>query len=347
MRPMFHSARLKLTVFYLAILFAFCLTITLSTRLLAQHELDNSDVAQRGALHNLFLRLYSIPPPPTKDFSSMQDDQASVIRRRLNDDVILINFGALIIGGVLSYWYAGRTLRPIEDAHEAQRRFAADASHELRTPLANLKLENEVFLRQKSFKPKEAKELIESNLEEVQRLESLAGNLLSLTQYEQAELKLKPLDVKSLVADALDQVTKVAEAKKVTFEQNVTQAKVMGNAESLTELLVIVLDNAIKYGLAEGKVFITGVKTDGQYELGIRDQGQGIAEADLPHIFERLYRGDKARTGSAGGYGLGLALAQEIARANEATITASNVREGGALFSLVLTNARSKSGRDA
>jgi two-component system, OmpR family, sensor histidine kinase CiaH len=342
MKPMFHSARLKLTMFYLAILLVFSLTITLSTRGLAQHEFDDSDVAQRGAVHRLFLRLYSIPPPPTYQFNSMQQDQAAEVRDRLNRDVILINLAALIIGGVLSYWYAGRTLKPIEDAHEAQRRFAADASHELRTPLANLKLENEVFLRQKSFKPKEAKQLIESNLEEVQRLESLAVNLLSLTQYEQAELKLQTLDVKSLVTDAITQVAKLADAKKVTFEQDVASAHVLGNAESLTQLLVIVLDNALKYGPDKSKVFIDGAQNDGRYSLSIRDQGSGIALVDLPHIFDRLYRGDKARTSSTGGYGLGLALAREIARANEATITARNIKGSGARFTIILNAAKAK-----
>jgi len=339
MKPLFHSARLKLTVFYLAILFAFSLTITLSTRMLAQREFDNSDVAQRGAVHQLFLRLYSIPPPRTEDFNSIQHNQAAEVHDRLNRDVLLINLGALIIGGALSYWYAGRTLKPIEDAHEAQRRFVADASHELRTPLASLRLENEVFLRQKSFKPTEAKQLIESNLEEVQRLESLAGSLLLLTQYEQAELTLATVKITPIVADAVSQVTKVAEGKQVTFEQNMKAAKAIGNAESLTELLVILLDNAIKYGPEKGTVVIDSNKTDGHIAITVRDQGLGIADTDLPHIFERLYRGDKARTGSAGGYGLGLALAQEIAEANNATLSVRNATDGGAEFTLMLPSA--------
>src|SRR5579864_8586248 len=152
MREMFHSARLKLTVFYLAVLLAFCLVITLSTRVLAEHEFSDSDVAQRGIVHQLFLRLYSIPPPPADEFNTLQSNQAVAVRNRLNRDVLLINLAALAIGGILSYWFAGLALKPIEDAHETQRRFAADASHELRTPLANMKLENEVFLHQKTFK---------------------------------------------------------------------------------------------------------------------------------------------------------------------------------------------------
>ncbi len=130
---MFKSARVKLTLFYLAILLAFSLTLTLGTRILAGREFDNADTAQRGAVHRLFLHLYSIPPQPDSSFVNMQQGQADLVRQHLNDDVILINLGALVIGGLLSYWYADRTLRPIEAAHEAQKRFAADASHELRT----------------------------------------------------------------------------------------------------------------------------------------------------------------------------------------------------------------------
>ncbi len=108
---------------------------------------------------------------------------------------------------------------------------------------------------------------------------------------------------------------KLADAKGVTFARHITPKLVAGNAESLVQLLVIILDNAVKYGPAKGTVFLDGTTIDGHYALSIRDQGPGIAAADLPHIFERLYRGDKARTGGSGGYGLGLSLAQEIARA--------------------------------
>lgn len=334
---MFKSARVKLTLFYLTILLIFSLMLTLGTRALAEREYDNSNTAERGAVRDLFLHLYSIPPRPDSSFVNVQQNQAELVRQHLNDDVILINLAALVIGGLLSYWYAGRALRPIEEAHESQKRFASDASHELRTPLANLRLENEVFLRQKTFKPAEAKNLIQSNLEEVQRLESLAGNLLSLTQYEQAQLPLEPCDIKTILSQALHRVDRLAKAKATQFEQHVEGAKIVGHAESLEQLLVIVLDNAIKYGPAESTVAIAGEPRDGRYNLQVRDNGLGIDGTDLPHIFERLYRGDKARTGGSGGYGLGLALAAEIARANRASLTAANAAAGsGAVFTLSL-----------
>lgn len=339
---MFHSARLKLTGFYLAILLCFSLVLTVGVRVLALHEYDRSNDAQQHAVRILERNAFGVaenflvPSGPMNDFANVQQDQDSLVRQHLDEDLVLLNLGALVIGGVLSYWYAGRTLKPIVDAHDAQKRFASDASHELRTPLANMQVENEVFLRQKVFTEGEARELISSNLEEVQRLESLATNLLQLTQYEQASLKLSEVSPKKVIEDALAHSAKVLEVRGVQVEQSVTDGQVLGHGESLERLLTIVLDNAIKYGPEKGKIFIIGKKSGSNYSLSIRDQGPGIAAADLPYIFDRLYRGDKARTTKAGGYGLGLALAKQIATANHATITAANAKPKGTIFTIEL-----------
>lgn len=339
---MFHSARLKLTGFYLAILLCFSLMLTIGVRELAWHEYKNSSDAQRNAVRILERNAFGVPEEfivpskPLNDFTNLQQDEDSLVSQHLNRDLAILNLGALVIGGLLSYWYAGRTLRPIFEAHDAQKRFAADASHELRTPLANMQLENEVFLRQKSFTENEARELIASNLEEVQRLESLAGNLLSLTQYENAALTLTAVPINGLIKDVLAHNARILKSKKVQIEQTLTEANVLGHQESLERLVAIVIDNAIKYGPENGKIFLKGSKTNGRYILRIQDEGPGIAASDLPHIFDRLYRGDKARTTKADGYGLGLALAKQIAIANQASITAGNTKPHGAVFTIDL-----------
>jgi two-component system, OmpR family, sensor histidine kinase CiaH len=343
---MFHSARLKLTAFYLAILLCFSLVLTFGVRTFALHEYDESNDAQQQAVRVLEKNAFGVsesfllPPKPIKLFANVQQDQGSLVRRHLRDDLIELNLCALVIGGILSYWYAGRTLKPIAKAHDAQKRFAADASHELRTPLANMQLENEVFLRQKSFSEDDARGLITSNLEEVQRLESLAGNLLALTQYERANLRLAAVPIGSVIKDVLAHSGKALESRKAQVEQNIAAARITGHRESLERLFTIVLDNAIKYGPEGGKVFVTGKKVSGHYELSIRDEGPGIAPADLPHIFDRLYRGDKARSTRAEGYGLGLSLARQIADANGATIEADNAKPKGAVFTIVLQSAK-------
>ncbi len=341
-RELFKSARLQLTFFYLIVLVGFSLVVTTSIRILAEREYLQSNMVQRSELHDIIVRWsdWASGRPDSSSFIDMQQIQEARVRQRLNQELFLINLASLVLGGLLSYWFAGRTLRPIEEAHEAQSRFAADASHELRTPLTNLRLENEVFLRQKNFTESEARELIHSNLEEVQRLEGLSTNLLALTQYTQAPLEFKSVSAKRLVHDAIKSMQKQADAHGVTLVSEVAPRKVLGHAESLVQLLGILIDNAIKYGPKKGTVTISGHKQDGGYALWVQDQGQGISAADMPYIFDRLYRGDKARSSKAGGYGLGLSLAKAIAEANHAHLVASNNKTGGARFTVVLQLAK-------
>ncbi|HSX00182.1 MAG TPA: HAMP domain-containing sensor histidine kinase [Patescibacteria group bacterium] len=332
---MFKSARVKLTLFYLAILLAFSFTATIGFRLLFENEYNRSNDVERSGVRQLFLRGFYLPGPrPYSDFTNLQQDQAGIVRQRLNRDLILVNIAALAIGGALSYWFAGRTLKPIEEAHMAQARFATDASHELRTPLTNLRLENEIFLRQKHFSEAEARELIHSNLEEVQRMEGLSSNLLALTQYGHTPLRLVGVPVARIVSGAIKQKQKAAKDKGVAFITDMAAAKIMGHRDSLEQAMGILLDNAIKYGPEKGVVTIGGKSDDGYYLLWVQDEGPGIAAHDLPHIFDRLYRGDKARTSKTGGYGLGLSLARIIAKANESELKVQNVPDGGACFIL-------------
>jgi two-component system sensor histidine kinase CiaH len=343
-RNIFYSARLNLTLFYMLILIVFSLTLTLGTRGLALDAYRNSDLAQRGAIHHLFIRAFDFdqdqpPQMPDSGVATIQSQQEAVVRQHLNEDLLIINLIALVVGGVVSWWYAGKTLRPIEESHEAQKRFASDASHELRTPLTNLRVENEVFLRQKNFTHDEARELIVSNLEEVQRLESLAGNLLALAQFDNINLEMSDVPVQNIVESGVNSVSKAAGAKKVTIKQDIEPGSARGQQESLSQLLSIVLDNAVKYGPEKSKIFVEGKLEGSSYILKVKDEGPGIDDADMTHIFERLYRGDKARSSQAGGYGLGLSLAREIANANNATVEANSNAKKGAEFIIRMNKA--------
>ncbi|MEJ0072748.1 MAG: HAMP domain-containing sensor histidine kinase [Candidatus Saccharibacteria bacterium] len=342
---LFHSARLKLTGFYFAVLLAFCLLLTFGVHAFTDHELSRGDDAQRTIAHRIFQDYseqgmpYSGPdnaPNGDRYFANGVADQADLTRQHLNRDYVLVDVALLAIGAVLSYWYAGRTLHPIEQAHEQQKRFTSDASHELRTPLASMRLENEVFLRQKNFSEKEAREQIASNLEEVERLEKLATNLLALSQYEQGTAAHATTVVGELVGDAIERAKHNKGASKVRFTQAVTPATIDVNRESLVELLSILLDNAIKYGPKNGEIEIGGRLEDQKYILTVRDHGHGISDEDLPHIFERMYRGDKARSSKVSGHGIGLSLARQIAQANDAILEAGNAAGGGAIFTLTL-----------
>lgn len=360
---MFRSARVKLTMFYLATLVAFSLTMTIGIRGFAEYEFNKSFEAQQGEFRQMARNgLSLLMPHPEDDFADAQTYHTQIARQNLTKDLALLNLGALIVGGLVSYWFAGRTLRPIAETHEAQARFVSDASHELRTPLANIRTENEVFLRAHtraaSFNPDETRELIQSNLEEVQRLERLSSDLLALgqySQYGQASLPKEPVSVDAVIQEAILQTDKSLKAKAVRIEQQLAAGMVYGNHESLVRLIIILLDNAVKYGskhsLGHGlkgsseecTIYIAGARHAMSYVITLRDEGPGIDAKDAPHIFDRLYRGDTARTSAANtptGYGLGLALAKEIVQAHDGSIRTYNSPQGGAVFSLQLPLSR-------
>jgi two-component system sensor histidine kinase CiaH len=340
----FHSARLKLTGFYFAVIGVFCLALTFGVHAFTTYEMSRSDDAQRGRIHQLFQRWSNdndiedvLSIGGDRFFANTQQRQADLTRQRLNRDFLVLDIALLTAGAVVSYWYAGRTLRPIQEVHEQQKRFTSDASHELRTPLASMKLENEVFLRQKDFSQADARELITSNLEEVERLERLATNLLALSRYEEQVVPKQSVRIKPIVDEAVARAKqRLGPKAKPRFTVKIASATVRADRESLTELLTILLDNAAKYGPADGEIVVGGERRGTEYVLAVRDHGPGIAEADLPHIFERMYRGDKARSSAVSGHGIGLSLAQQIAELHDATLEASNHPDGGALFVLTL-----------
>ncbi len=345
---MFRSARVKLTLFYLATLVGFSLTLTVGIRMFAEYELNKSIAAQQGEFHEFAQNgLSLLMPHPEDDFQDAQTYHASIARHNLNKDLAWLNLVALLLGGLVSYWFAGRTLKPIAEVHEVQARFVADASHELRTPLANIRAENEVFLRANTksttFDGDDTRELIQSNLEEVQRLEHLSRDLLALSQYGQTDLPMEAVDIKLAVDEASTQTKKTLEARSVTIKRQLAAGTVRAHPESLVRLLVILIDNAVKYGPEGGKIYVAGTQYASSYVITLRDEGPGIADKDLPHIFERLYRGDPARSNTTSGYGLGLALAQEIVQVHEGSLKAYNAtpeQGGGAVFSLQLPIAK-------
>jgi signal transduction histidine kinase len=197
-----------------------------------------------------------------------------------------------------------------------------------------MKSENEVFLRQKEYTKEEAREIIESNLEEVERLERLAKNLLELTKYEDVTLDLESAPIQDVITAAIERAKKSYPDRK--FEVRVKNAMVLCQPDSLVELMGIIIDNACKYSPADKPITITGKTLATNYTISIADKGKGIEPVDLPYIFDRLYRGDKARSSSVSGHGLGLALAKRIANANHGSISASNARRGGAVFTITL-----------
>ncbi len=336
---MFHSARLKLTTFYLLIIMAISVLFSLVIytgidRELTRFERMRGERVERGILG-------AVPPRPSLDPQLIGE-----ARDRLIFTLVLINLGILILSGAAGYLLASLTLKPIADMVDEQNRFITDASHELRTPLTSLKSEIEVALRAKSITAKESKELLASNLEEVNKLQNLSDSLIKITQYQKnAEITAQKNSItieKTPIEDVLDaavrKVTVLAKGKKIDIEKKITQTDVKAEKTSLLELFVILLDNAIKYSPKGGKVRITTKRTDGIIHVLITDSGIGINKEDMPLIFNRFYRGNPNRP-KTNGYGLGLSIAQEIAKRHGGTINVESKLGRGSTFSVALRKA--------
>lgn len=253
--------------------------------------------------------------------------------------LISINAGILLISGLLSYFLAGRTLQPIKNMMDEQNRFISDASHEIRTPLTSLKSAFEVFLRNKKATVTEAKEIVTESIDEVNTLQSLSDSLLKLAQYEKpnghAEFKTVTLD--GIINESIQKVKSIAEEKHIHLFYETSSLRFEGNRYALVDLFVILFDNAIKYSPINTVITVSIKKIDGTIQIAVQDEGIGIDEKDIPHIFDRFYRADKARSKQDGsGYGLGLSIAKKIVNVHKGTITVTNNAEKGVTFVIQL-----------
>lgn len=307
---MFKSATVKLTLSYLAIITLLCVMFSGTIYHFATNELHNGLDRQTERI--------------TSDFPGFDFDQAlrpnidyQTSSHRILLNLIYFNITVLIAAGFASYGLARWTLKPIQDSHEQQKRFTADVSHELRTPLTALKMTTEVALMDKAASKDALRQALTSNLEDAGKLELLVNNLLRLTRLEASELQgqFSPIDLnaaaKQAITDCADQVS----AKRVSIETKYGGDKqlVSGDSLSLTQLVTILLDNAVKYSSKNSTVQIQTASDHNQVKLQVIDHGVGIAPTDLPHIFDRFYRADQARTSAEnGGYGLGLSIARMI-----------------------------------
>lgn len=258
-------------------------------------------------------------------------------KNELRLQLLILNTLTLLLGGLLSYLLAERTLRPIEDNMEAQAQFVSDASHELRTPLAALMAANEVALRSKKLTLTEAKAVLQGNIADVTRLQQLTASLLELLRDRPETYVKEQVNIQSVVADAMNSVAAQAIAKHIAVDDQTSRAVVYGNYQALAQVLTILLDNAIKYSSDRSTVRVTSETSNKRVVVAVIDQGIGIDAESLPHVFTRFYRANKARARhDADGYGLGLAIAQNIVKAHQGKLEVSSKPGKGSTFSVSL-----------
>jgi heavy metal sensor kinase len=226
----------------------------------------------------------------------------------------------------------------IESAFRRVTEFTADASHELRTPIALIRTTAEVALRKPRTSEEYRQALKDVHAESVRTTE-LIENLLTLARADagKAALERREIDLAPIVREASQQGQKLAHAKSLGFRADIPDAAVhtLGDASALRRLLLIVIDNAVKY-TQEGEITVRLSSANGRPEIQVSDTGVGISESDLSRVFERFHRADKSRNRDSGGAGLGLSIAKWIADVHHGAIEARSESNRGSTFVITL-----------
>ena len=228
----------------------------------------------------------------------------------------------------------------LENSFAQMRQFSSDASHELRTPLTVLKGQNELVLS-KQRKLEEYQEVISSNLEEINYMSKVLEDLFALSKSDENQVNLdcKPVDLRALVEEVCKHAEVLAEEKNMEIVIAFLEpAEVKGDEVRLRQMVWNVLQNGIKYTQRGGELKIALQNEDKFVLLSIQDTGIGIPEEDLPLIFNRFYRVDKARTRDEGGSGLGLSICKQIAEAHKGKIEVESKLGVGTRFKIRLPN---------
>ncbi len=321
----FNSAILKLTGYYLATIMALSISFSVILYQVSSKELEFDLEPTEG--QRFFTNFDA--------FEHLRQQRIADAKEHLANNLIIINLSALAVGGGGSYFLARRTLKPIQEAMDAQNRFTSDASHELRTPLAVMQTEVEVALRDKSLDKKQMHLLLQSVLEEVNRLRTLSDRLLQLANDKDLGMHVVALD--DVATEAVNHLVTAAQAKNITIENTVAPLKVHGNKDALADMLGVIIGNAVKYSPPKTAIVISSKRADGRAILKVTDKGMGIKASELPHIFDRFYRADSSRARqNVPGYGLGLSIAKRIVDMHKGAIAVTSTPGKGSTFTINL-----------
>jgi heavy metal sensor kinase len=224
----------------------------------------------------------------------------------------------------------------LEAAHASQHRFVADASHELRTPLAALRAEIEVALRRERT-PADYQRTLDSNRHELERLSNLVENLLALAALDanKPRQEKSPVDLAVVCRDVAEQLSPLAAAQNVRLQLELSESvTIAGDVFSLERAVRNLVENAIRHTPAGEQIVVCAGVNQGEARIDVIDTGVGIAPEHLPHLFDRFYRVDTARTRTHGGAGLGLSIVKAIAEAHGGTISVESKLGAGSTFTL-------------
>src|SRR5918998_190726 len=252
--------------------------------------------------------------------------------------LVPVGLAGLLLSAMGGLYMSHRAMQPVRDAFQRQRTFIADASHELKTPLALVRINADVIKRNPT--DPDNQEVVEDQLSEIDRMDALLSDLLVLARLDAGRLDVeeKPFDLSVVAAETAGRFLTRAAAEGVRLEVEVPdQLPVRGDPGSTSQILGVLLDNAIRYTPKGGDITVRAcLLDDDRAEASVEDTGPGIAQEHLPRIFDRFYRAEAARSRAGGGTGLGLSIARALASAQDGDLTAGNAHGGGAVFRLKL-----------
>lgn len=317
---LFASATLKLAGWYLLILMTVSLLFSVIVFQVARSEVET--------------RIFQIMEARDLPFQYLMPDfvtpteQLSKATTNLMVSLVYINLIVLLTGGAAAYWLAKHTLKPIEQAHQSQSRFVANASHQLRTPLSIMKAETELELNNKKSSIKSLKSTLSSNLEEINHLSKLSAMLLDLSQNQSTlEPSTDNIDIDKLIRDAVAS-HKIKNRASISVA---TGLQTISHETALREIVNVLIDNAIKHSSPKSAIGISATSQKNNILIEISNTGT-ISKKQLPHIFERFYKASDSK-----GYGLGLSVAKQLADSLGGHLEATS-RAGETQFKLTLPN---------
>ncbi len=224
----------------------------------------------------------------------------------------------------------------LQTTEEVRRRFVSDASHELKTPLASIRLLSDSILQTDQMDPEMVRDFVSDIGKEAERLTRITEHLLALTRLDSLPAgQTEPVDLGQVTQRVVTMLTPVADAAGVTIEQNRKPGcVVLGTEDEMYQICHNLVENAIKYNFPGGKVFVEVYPDADQILLEVGDTGIGIPDEDLPKVFNRFYRVDKARSRAAGGTGLGLSIVRDTVRRHGGWVTARPRHPEGSIFTV-------------
>ena len=306
---------------------------TFLQELIQEVERVNRPSGELKQYHLRFLRV-DAPFGQSVIFADTTSEQSTL--NNLVKNCILIGvlcfFAFLGISIKLAAW----TVKPVEWAWQQQRQFVSDASHELKTPLASIRLLADSILQNETMDQVTLRDFVSDIGTEADRLTRITEHLLALTRLDSLPAaETFPVDVSAVTRRALSMLAPVADAAGVALGSNLKdKCVVQGTEDDLYQICFNLLENGIKYNRPGGRVMAVVYRDGDQVLLEVSDTGVGIPEEDMPKVFNRFYRVDKARSRAAGGTGLGLSIVRDTVRRHGGWVTVRARQPEGSVFTV-------------